>query len=134
MSDTRNATKEELLELSVEVYNMAVQRTYDKKYPDKINTFDTCKHCGRYVQVISCICPDGEFDFKSLLDEVRSVSEQRNIDDARPTSKIDIICGVETVTLELAIAYGMDMHKLGKEDEDISGFRSWLEWYNSKGS
>ena len=76
MSDKdRTLTKQECLELSVEVYNQAIKLTCikDKKEVPK----RVCKYCGRLMSV-ACICEEGEKQFQQTIDEVKAVSERNN--------------------------------------------------------
>lgn len=72
-------TREEALQLDVEVYNAAVdyQWQFDRVKNNLSGDLSVCKHCGRKY-VICCICDEAEESWKLMLEEVRAISEANN--------------------------------------------------------
>lgn len=64
--------REQLLELDIDIYNKALTLARVKKgYSESTSV---CKYCGRFINVLSCICDQGEEDFNKMVEEVANVS------------------------------------------------------------
>lgn len=73
--ESRTLTEKELLELPIDLYNLATEKVVRDKHPNHPE-LRLCEHCGRKIQVLSCICPKGKEDFESMLKEVRTVADR----------------------------------------------------------
>lgn len=64
--------RDQLLELDIDIYNKALNLVRVKEgYSESTKV---CKYCGRFVDVLSCICDQGEEDFNKMVGEVANVS------------------------------------------------------------
>jgi len=74
---SKNLSKQECLDLDVEVYNMAMDIQYPA-HKAKMNLngeMNCCEHCERKY-IICCICDTATQRWDSMIDEVQKVSER----------------------------------------------------------
>lgn len=74
---SRILTKEECLQLDIEIYNKAMEAQWktDKVKKNLSGDLANCEHCGRKY-VICCICDEAKKRWNDMLKEVRAVSER----------------------------------------------------------
>jgi hypothetical protein len=79
---SRILTREECLQLDIEIYNKAMDLQWEKDKIEKNLSGDlsNCEYCDRKL-VISCICDEGVSRWNRTIEEVKAVSERDRSND-----------------------------------------------------
>ena len=74
---SRSLTKEECLELSIDIYNQVMELQYkkDRVIKNLSGNLSVCNHCGRKY-IICCVCDKAEKQWKNMLTEIEIVSQR----------------------------------------------------------